>query len=107
MADSLLYDLNHLPRAAPPPECVHAARGTAASACCLKCGHAADATAKRRRAGEGLRFEFSRQWPVCVSLQYSGPVGEAARCTRLGQLQDCVLCVVVVVCQFLLPCFVG
>ena len=26
MADSLLYDLNHLPRAAPPPECVHLAR---------------------------------------------------------------------------------
>ena len=26
MADSLLYDLNHLPRAAPPPECVHVAR---------------------------------------------------------------------------------
>lgn len=26
MADSLLYDMNHLPRAAPPPECVHAAR---------------------------------------------------------------------------------
>ena len=26
VADSLLYDLNNLPRAAPPPECVHAAR---------------------------------------------------------------------------------
>ena len=26
MADSLLYDKNHLPRMAPPPECVHEAR---------------------------------------------------------------------------------
>ncbi|KAK9811674.1 hypothetical protein WJX72_008054 [[Myrmecia] bisecta] len=26
VADSLLYDRNHLPRAAPPPECVHEAR---------------------------------------------------------------------------------
>jgi hypothetical protein len=32
VADSLLYDLNHLPRAAPPPECVHAARAALAAA---------------------------------------------------------------------------
>ncbi|KAK9821552.1 hypothetical protein WJX81_000199 [Elliptochloris bilobata] len=31
VADSLLYDLNHLPRAAPPPECVHAARAALAA----------------------------------------------------------------------------
>jgi hypothetical protein len=26
VADSLLYDRNHLPRSAPPPDCVHEAR---------------------------------------------------------------------------------
>ncbi|CAL5221676.1 g3908 [Coccomyxa viridis] len=26
VSDSLLYDRNHLPRSAPPPECVHEAR---------------------------------------------------------------------------------
>lgn len=32
VADSLLYDRNHLPRTAPPPECVHEYRKLAAAA---------------------------------------------------------------------------
>ena len=32
MADSLLYDKNHLPRMAPPPECVHEARAALSQA---------------------------------------------------------------------------
>lgn len=31
VANSLLYDRNHLPRSAPPPDCVRAAPGTASS----------------------------------------------------------------------------
>ena len=32
VADSLLYDKNHLPRMAPPPECVHEARAALSQA---------------------------------------------------------------------------